>query len=478
MLSTARLFALALSVVVSGAAFAQHHHTHPFKVMPAPFPLLPDMGDLNHPVSTKDPIAQKYFNQGLTLIYGFNYSGAYASFREAALKDMDLAMAHWGMALASGANINIDIDADRMKLAAEHIKIARAKRATDPEKEYINALGKRYSDTPETADKLRLAIDYQRAMRALAEKYPPKVDPDASTLYAEALMDLRPWRLWSVDGQPYAGTQYIVQILEDVIAAHPDHVGAVHYHLHALEPSPKWRDAMPDAVKLQKLVPGSGHLIHMPSHIFLLAGEYDMAAKANEDAIARDKWYQQNAADDGYVGHYLSHNMHFLAVVRTMQGDFNKAIAAAREAVANVERHPEEPGLEHYRTTPTLVLARFGKWDELLKNEPDAKLKIAHAMWVWGKAIALAAQKRMPESRVAQAQFKKEAADCAAYLSWGNNPTSSLLNIADLVLSAAMARADGDAEAVSRILKLAQDAEAELLYDEPPPWFIPLDLDL
>ncbi len=474
-----RLLALALSVFLSLTALAQHHHAHPFKVSDKEFPLLPDMGDLKHEVTSDNPKAKAYFNQGLTLIYGFNYSGAYASFREAARLDDRLAMAHWGMALASGANINIDIDPERMKLAAEHIRLARERSqyAKQPEIDYIEALAKRYSSTPETADKLRLAIDYSRAMDSLSRKYPPKVDPDATTLFAESLMDLRPWRLWTVDGKPYQGTDFVLRILNDTLKEHPNHVGAVHYHLHALEPSPKWSDAKGDAEKLQTLVKGSGHLVHMPSHIFLLTGDYERAALANEEAIRRDKWYQQNAADDGYVGHYLSHNMHFLAVVRTLQGNYDKAIAAAREAVANVERHPEEPGLEHYRTTPTLVLARFGKWKELMvEPQPAASLKIAHAMWVWGNAMALADEKQMSASRQAQAQFKSEAAACAAYLSWGNNPTTSLLNIADLVLSAKMAKAEGDTNAVTQILTLARDAQKELLYDEPPPWFIPLDL--
>ncbi|HEX8502251.1 MAG TPA: hypothetical protein VF659_16840 [Pyrinomonadaceae bacterium] len=471
-----KLLALALLLLpLAAAAGAQIHHGHSFRPSEKKFPLIPGMGELNHKVTTTNPTAQAYFNQGLTLVYGFNYDGAFASFREALAADPGLAMAQWGMALAKGANINIDIDAERMKEAAQHVALARtlSARATQQERNYIEALSTRYSPDPATADKMQLAADYSRAMAQLARKYPS--DPDASTLYAESLMDLRPWRLWTRDGKPYEGTQAVVDVLKATIAAHPRHAGAVHYHLHALEPSPLWAQAAGDAALLQTLVPASGHLVHMPSHIFYLQGDYERASQSNLQAIKVDLDYKKNVADDGYVGHYLSHNMHFLAVARSMQGRFADALAAARQAEANVLEHvAEEPGLEHYLTTPTLVLARFEQWDGLLTaREPERARLIAHAMWTWGRAAGFAGKRDVARARAAQREFKREAAAAGCYLSWGNNPTGALLNVADLDLSARISAAAGDDYAAAQILKIAADAVKDLLYDEPPPWFIP-----
>ena len=471
-----KLFTLALLVALSGVAGAQIHHHHPFRPASGPFPLIPGMGDLKHKVSTNNQTAQDYFNQGLTLVYGFNYDGAFASFNEALKADPQLAMAHWGMALALGANINIDIDADRMRQAAAHIADARrlAAGASQQDRDYIGALATRYSPTPETADKMQLAVDYSRAMARLARSYP--ADPDASTLYAESLMDLRPWRLWTRDGKPYEGTLEVVELLKGVVKAHPRHVGAVHYHLHALEPSPRWPEAEGDAQLLKTLVPASGHLVHMPSHIFILKGDYEAASQSNLKAIEVDLEYKAKIADDGYVGHYLSHNMHFLAVARSMQGRFNDAIAAARMAEKNVYEYIErEPGLEHYLTTPTLVLARFNRWEDLLAaREPDASRRMAHAMWRWGRAAARAGKREVAAARAEQRRFREEAAAADCYLSWGNNPTGALLNLADLDLSARISMAAGDPDAAAQILKIAADAEDDLLYDEPRPWFLPV----
>lgn len=470
-----KLLALALLVSLAATASAQIHHAHPFRPSEKKFPLIPGMGELNHKVTTVNPTAQAYFNQGLTLVYGFNYDGAFASFREALAADSGLAMAHWGMALALGANINIDIDAERMAEAAKHIALARplSARATQAERDYIEALSRRYSPDPATADKMQLAVDYSRAMEQLARKYP--ADPDASTLYAESLMDLRPWRLWTTDGKPYEGTQHVVDVLKAVVSRHPRHVGAVHYHLHALEPSPFWREAYNDAVLLQTLVPASGHLVHMPSHIFFLQGDYERASLSNLQAIKVDLDYKKNIADDGYVGHYLSHNLHFLAVARSMQGKFADALKAARDAEANVLEHiAKEPGLEHYLTTPTLVLARFGRWDDLISaREPERARLMAHAMWTWGRAVGFAGKRDLKNARATQAQFRKEAAAAGCYLTWGNNPTSALLNVADLDLSARVSAAAGDDYAAAQILKIAASAVDDLLYDEPPPWFLP-----
>ena len=470
------LLAVVFLMLLPGAAGAQGHHHHPFRPTAGKFPLIPDLGHLHHKVTTDSDTAQAYFDQGLTLIYGFNYDGAYASFREALAADSKLAMAEWGMALALGANINIDIDVERMRLAVQHIEKAQAlaSGASDPDREYIAALGRRYSTDPKI-DRKQLAENYKAAMEPLWKNHwqDKREDPDAATLYAESWMDLRPWDLWQPDGTPYPGTLEIVNILKSVIdnPATADHVGAVHYHLHVLEPSPRWREAEDDAKKLRTLVPASGHLVHMPSHIYLLQRDYEKAAQSNLEAIKQDLLYKKTIADDGYVGHYLSHNIHFLAVARSLQNNYKDAIMQARDCEATVNEHIQsEPGLEHYLATPTLVLARFGRWDELIHApKPDGERRIAYAMWLWGTAAGLAGNRDQDNARRQQVEFRK-AIDTK--LPWGNNPSKSILELADLDLSARIAAASGDKAKEAEFLALAACAERKLSYDEPPPWII------
>ncbi len=469
--------ALAFSTLSPGAAGAQSHHHHPFRPTSAQFPIIPNLGKLNHKVEC-NPAAQAYFNQGLTLLYGFNYDGSYASFREALGKDTSCAMAEWGMALALGANINIDISPERMEEAATHVDRARQlPGASTRDREYIAALARRYSHDP-NADTTQLAVDYSVAMEGLWRNYwlDGHQDPDAAVLYAESLMDLRPWRLWTRDGRPYDGTEHVVSVLESVLGdtKTADHVGAVHYHLHALEPSPRWPQAIGDAEKLRTLVPASGHLVHMPSHIYLLQGAYDKAAKSNEDAITQDVWYKEHVADDGYVGHYLSHNRHFLTIARGLQGNYEEASLQVSKLWTTVTEHiGKEPGLEHYLTTPTLLFARFARWQLLIDTPvPPRERRIQYTMWLWGKAVGYAGKGEVQNARAFQKDFRNAAAAAGCTLSWGNNPTGEVLKVADLDLSARIASAAGDQAAAAQILKLAADAERDLLYDEPPPWIL------
>jgi tetratricopeptide (TPR) repeat protein len=481
-------FLCVLAMLAAGAAAAQsHHHYHsqlPCQPPAKDFPLLEGMGDLHHEVSTDDEEAQQFFNQGLTLIYAFNYDGAYQSFGQAFKLDDKLAMAQWGMALALGANINIDIDSERMQCAVEHIRKAKdlTRWASLKEADYIKALASRYS--LET-DRTKLAVDYSLAMRELYAKYwdnirtQPDADPDAAVLYAESLMDLRPWHLYTRDGKPYQQTFHIISTLEAVIKRYPGHVGAVHYHLHALEPSRDWSKAAPDADVLRTLVPGAGHILHMPSHIdlrYALEGNhperYESAATSNEKAITADRRYREQVGDDSYIGHYTSHNLHFLAVVRALQGRTDDALEAATALEELVEKHiRNEPGLEHYLTTTTLVRARAKRWDQLIDaHAPAADHRIARAMWLWGRAAGYAGKSDVANARRFQQMFRTAAADSDRTLSWGNNPSGSLLRIADLDLSARIA-GDDTVYGVT-IRKLAAEAEADLLYDEPPPWIL------
>lgn len=470
-------------MLFAGTAAAQGHHHYPFRPAAGEFPLIPGMGDLHHEVGPTNETARKYFDQGLTLVYGFNYTGAYKSFEAARDHDGSLAMAYWGMALALGSNINIGIDSKRMKQAAEHLVTAGAlKNATARDRDYIEALSHRYSLTPDEVDWKQLAIDYSKAMEGLRKKYwvdelakeQPNPDPDAAVLYAESLMDLNPWHYWK-DRQPIGRTLEILSVL-DGVRDHPTtrrHVGAVHYRLHVLEPSPRWAEAVDEAEILRTLVPASGHLVHMPSHVYLLQGDYARAAESNRQAIAIDRLYKETIADDGYVGHYLSHNLHFYAVALALEGRETEAIQAARETGAFVAQHVEgEAGLEHYLTTPTLVLARFGKWDELADAvEPAAKWQAAHALWQWGRAVAAAGRGHVGAAERYRGFFRTETENVPD-LFWGNVKARKVLQIAAFDLDARIAAALGEAAEDARLRQLAAAAEKDLDYDEPPPWVV------
>ncbi|MBH8565396.1 hypothetical protein I8748_25015, partial [Nostoc sp. CENA67] len=300
-----------------------------------PYTLIAGLGSHHHLVSTQNPEAQKFFDQGLNLIYAFNHDEAVRSFQHAAELDPQLAMAYWGIALGLGANINLDIDPDRERVAYQTIQQALAlfHQASVPEQAYIAALAKRYSNDPH-ADLHQLALDYALAMAALAKRYPD--DLDAATLYAESLMDLHPWQLWSHDGKPQAHTEEIVAVLESVLQHDPDHPGANHYYIHAVEASQAPERALKSAQRLETLVPAAGHLVHMPSHIYFRVGNYERAMLANQRAIAQDDIYIQNNKVQGiYSLMYYNHNIYFLMVASSMAGRYQDALQAADKLVTN-----------------------------------------------------------------------------------------------------------------------------------------------
>ena len=255
---------------------------------PTPVKLVEGLGNVHHPVSTQNPEAQKFFDQGLALVYGFNHDEAARSFRRAAELDPKLAMAHWGEALALGPNINDpEIDAAKEKSAYEaaHRAADLAGGASEAERAYVDALLKRYSADPK-ADLRKRAVEYRDAMRDLSRKYPG--DLDAATLFAESSMDLRPWKLWTNEGKPEEGTEEIVATLESVLKRNPDHLGANHYYIHAVEASPHPERAIPSADRLPKLAPAAGHLVHMPAHAYIRVGRYADAVRANQSAVGAD----------------------------------------------------------------------------------------------------------------------------------------------------------------------------------------------
>nr|MDQ5837249.1 hypothetical protein [Acidobacteriota bacterium] len=399
----ALLFAL---LVACGAAQAQHDGHSMGSNSEAS--LVNGMGSLHHTVSTGNAEAQKFFDQGLSFVYAFNHDEAVRSFKRAADLDGDLAMAYWGVAYALGPNINLDVDPEREIAAYNAVARARAleSKASEKERDYIEALARRYTNDAQARpeDLRRLSVEFSRAMGALSKKYPE--DLDAAVLYAESLMDLHPWQLWNKDGSPAEGTPEIVATLESVLRKDPNHVGAIHYYIHAVEASAHPERALPYAARLKRLMPAAGHIVHMPAHIYERTGDYAAAAQSNVDAAAADRAYIKARGAQGlYPLMYYSHNLHFMAIAYSMEGRFGEALAAARQLEGNVNPHVKEmPMLEAFDTVVPLLLVRFRRWEDVLKlPEPPASMPATHTVWVWSRGLALASTARPEE---AEAQYK------------------------------------------------------------------------
>lgn len=449
---------------------AQHQHAQ----QPAkPAMLLPGMGTHHHSITTKSPQAQKFFDQGLTLIFAFNHDEAVRSFQRAADLDPSAAMPHWGVALALGPNINMDVDPEREKAAFDAVRKALSLASSAPEHEsaYIAALAKRYSDDPK-ADLKKLALDYKNAMSDLVRRYPD--DLDIATLYAESMMDLRPWQLWTPDGNPVEGTEEIVSVLESVIRRDPRHVGANHYYIHAVEASRTPERALPSAARMADLVPGAGHLVHMPGHIYLRTGDYEAAAKTNERAAQADRDYIRRTGAAGvYPLMYYTHNLHFIAVARAEEGRFEEAKRAADQLYANIKPALKEmPMIEGFATIPMFVLMRFHKWDQILKlPAPAAASQVSAAAWHFGRASALAATGKRKEAETAAQQFEAARAKVAAEAMMGNNSAINIFNVASESLQARLA---SDRKTAIERWRKAVGAQDALAYDEPPGWYYPV----
>ena len=461
---------------------SQHQHGSAAESKPAT--LIDGLGDVHHPVSTRNPEAQRFFNQGLALVYGFNHEEAVRSFKRASELDPQLAMAHWGVALALGPNINMDVDAEREKAAYEAVQKAQslASKATEAERAYINALAKRYSNDPK-ADLKKLSLDYRTAMAEVVRRFPD--DLDAATLYAESIMVLNPWQYWARDGKPHEGTTEIVAILESVLRRDPNHTGANHYYIHAVEASahPEW--ALPSAQKLKVLAPMAGHLVHMPAHIDIRSGNYEAAARSNAYAAEADREYFKLTGQQGmYTIMYYGHNLHFLAVAHSMQGRFQDAKRAAEQLnghlsqflkLTGTEFDGVVPMLDTFMPTPTLMLMRFQRWEDMLKvPAPDQRLGAATALWHFGRAMAYASTGKVDNAEQERSLAGKSARTIPADRMYGFNKSSDVLNVADNVTSARIALAKGDKSAAIAILKKGVALEDSLNYDEPEDWYIPV----
>lgn len=472
------VFALTFSLSLCGLALAQHiDHSDKKGGEERPATLVPGMSSHHHPVSTANPEAQKFFDQGLRFVYAFNHDEAIRSFKRAADLDPRLAMAHWGIALAFGPNINLDVDPAREKAASEAAQKALSLSGKAPENEraYIEALVKRYSIDPK-ADLKQLAVDYKNAMGDVARRYPD--DLDAATLYAEAAMNLRPWQLWTADGKPAEGTEEIVAVLESVLRRDPNHIGAIHYYIHAVEASSNPERALAYAPKLTSLVPAAGHLVHMPSHIYHRTGDYRAASLSNKEAARADEAYiRANGIKGFYPLMYYTHNLHFLAIADSMSGRYVDATNAAKQMEAHVGPHIKEmPMLEGFMTVLPLTLVQFNRWDEIERlPRPDAAMIATTAVWHFARGMAFEAKGRTTEAAREHAALVAAAKSVAPQASFGLNEASKILSIAETVLSARMARkTNGSSKNTLELLRKAVDMEDSLAYDEPPIWFLPV----
>jgi tetratricopeptide (TPR) repeat protein len=466
--------AIIILVVFSTAIAAQQSD---MKMTPTekPVELLPGLGSLHHPTSTKNPGAQRFFDQGFRMIYGFNHEEAVRSFKRAEELDPQMAMAWWGVAIALGPNINQDVDPDREKAAYDAVRkaLSLTKNAPANERDYVEALVIRYSNDPK-ADLKKLAVDYKNAMGELMKKYPD--DLDAATLYAESMMDLHPWQLWSADGKPAEGTEEIVAVLESVLRRNPNHPGAIHYYIHAVEASPHPERALAYAPRLPQLMPMAGHLVHMPAHIYERVGDYQAAARSNTDAAAADEAYFKATGLQGFYSMYYVHNLDFLAVAHSMQGSYRDAMDASNKLVDFTRPMVKNmPMFEPILAKTILMWERFQRWDEIMKQpQPDASQPSTLALWDWARAMAFASRGNFGNAESEHKAFLITAKSVPADSMLSLNPTSKILTIADDVLHARIAEARHDHRTALEFFNKGVKDEDALAYDEPPQWFHPV----
>ena len=484
-LSTVLALALAAGWPVAAAS---QEHEHAAAAAPAaapagePEPLYDDLGTLHKKVTTTSPQAQRYFDQGLRLTYAFNHDEAIRSFTEGTKLDPGCAMCWWGIAYGLGPNINLPMDTSLVRPAWDAVQqaVQAAGGATPAERAYIEALAKRYGPEP-VADRAPLDSAYTDAMREVAKKYPG--DPDAQALYAESIMDLSPWHYWTDRGTvARPGTDIVVATLERTIRSAPNHPGACHFYIHIVEASTTPARAVPCAQRLAQLMPGAGHLVHMPSHIWMRTGRYDLVVSHNHDATAQDEKFVADRQPTGaYRFGYYPHNYHMLYGGLSFLGRADEAIAAARKtaAIEPVEVARAVPVLEYFIPVPYFALARFGRWDEILAEPaPAAELRYTTGIWRYARALALTGKARFPEARVEQDSLLAIIAATSPEQIVNFNSAKTMLQLAERHLAGRMAVAHADLPAAVAAYQEAMALEDGLVYEEPPAWYVPIREEL
>ena len=441
-----------------------------------PVPLFDNLGTFHRAISSKNKTTQKYFDQGMRLLYGFNHDEAERAFREGARLDPACGICWWGVGLVLGPNINLPIDPDRNVKAVEAAANARAyaDKANPVERALIQALSTRYSADP-AADRNKLDQAYADAMRSVHTKFPQ--DDDAAVLFAEAMMDLRPWKFWNPDGKPAEGTLEIVSTLEEVLKRSPSHPGANHYYIHATEASPDPGRALPSAKRLATLVPGAGHLVHMPAHVYMRTGNYAECSDANAQAAKVDeKYIKANDVEGIYKIMYYTHNLQFLAVSAGMEGSSKTSLDAARrmgELVAPLVK--DMPMAEFVVPLPTFMKLRFAQYEQVLaESAPDASLPSATAFWHFARGYAAAALGKTEILAQEKAAFDTARAAVPADAMMNFNSSKTLLDMAAAALEAKAASMRGDHDTAVASWSKAVGIQDTLAYDEPPAWYYPI----
>jgi tetratricopeptide (TPR) repeat protein len=442
-------------------------------------PRLQNLGNHKFNVTTNSDRAQLFISQAMMLVYGFNHAEATRSFREAARLDPNCAMAYWGMALVLGPNINMAMAPEAEPKAYELLQkaIALKMNASEKEQAYIAALAARYSDA-ENPDRNALDRAYAQEMREVNKRYPQ--DLDAATLYAEAVMNLRPWNYWTRDKQPYPETREVLRVLESVLKRNPNHPGAIHLYIHAVEYArPELAEA--GAERLWKLAPGAGHLVHMPSHIFRRIGRYADASKSNEDAIAADEDYiTQCRAQGVYPLAYYPHNIHFLWDSATMEGRSHTAIEAARKSASKIPEGAwrKVPLLHQFLVAPLFAYTRFGEWDLILSEPRPAQDSLFWTgVWHYARGLAFTSGEKLDKATGELNSLVKIAAENSLdgyRVTFSRNGAKAILEIASEVLAGELAAKRGDYEKAIAQLHRAVLLEDNLIYNEPPDWHIPV----
>ena len=445
-------------------------------------PWLKNLGKFEREITTSSPEAQRYFNQGLTLYYGFNHQEAVRSFQEAQRLNPKCAMAYWGEAVSLGPNVNDSFpDADREKQAYAAMQKAIEMKSTNSptEQALMEAVARRYAET-EQVDRKKLNAAYAKTMTSVYRRFPS--DPDVATLYAESVMDTMAWAYWKKDGTPQPGTKELVAALESVMAKHPDHPGANHLYIHAVEASPDPDRAVASADRLGGLVPAAGHLVHMPSHIYIRVGRYEDAVTANQRAILADEDYITQCRVQGiYPVAYYPHNIHFLATALSMTGQAREAVEAARKAASKMPHGNcgvQGLGFVHLlRAYPLFALVRFGRWDEIMKEaEAPADSPFVKAMHHFARGLAYNAKGEMDKAETELAALKAAVADKELAMLTVNDQNSLALlsRIAAELLAGELAAKRSDFKRAITHLKRGVALEDGLIYSEPPDWPLPV----
>jgi tetratricopeptide (TPR) repeat protein len=442
-------------------------------------PWLDTLGTYHRTVTTQSALAQGYFDQGLRLLYAFDQELASRSFAHAATLDPSCAMCFWGIAAALGPNINVPRLAELAQpaYAAAQEALRLSPGANPTERVLIEAMARRFSpsfpDTPGAARALDVA--YAQAMRDAADRF--AADADVQTLFAESLMVLSPWDYWSKDGKPGPDTLTIIAALERAIVDNPDHPGANHYYIHAVEASAAPEKALPAAERLGGLMPGAGHIVHMPSHIYVNVGRYHDAVVSNEMAVMADRAYKAQVTPGPIYFMYSMHNLQFLSFAAMMTGQSGTALHAAREAAREMPARTlhHMPGMDGVIAFPSLVLLRFGRWEDVLDEPaPPAEQWFPAALWHYARGVAQANLGR-PDDAQAELAHVESARDATPFGTMrGNNPARTLLDMAAGVLAAEIAESRGDREHAIALFAAGVQAEDDLRYFEPPDWAIPL----